>query len=233
MKHLLKRMAAGAMALVVSSGVAVALPALQINGGTVGDIPGGSVTNDALGPLGFVTPLFGFYGSQISLTGAAAQLQFTLLGAEAGYRNRFTWDPSGTPTSLTFSGNSFNPAGVLAEEGISSFVVNAALGTLGFEFRSVGVPAPSSVANGTNPDGSVAPGKDLPNFFASFGDGVTTSGDTLYLFFDDKPGVVTDDNHDDLVIKVQVVPLPAAAWLLLGVSGALVAAKRRSNRRAA
>ena len=32
---------------------------------------------------------------------------------------------------------------------------------------------------------------------------------------------------------VGAVPLPAAAWLLLGVSGALVAAKRRSARRAA
>ena len=231
MKHLLKRMATDAVALVLSAGVAAALPALQINGGTAGDIPGGSVTNDALTPLGFLTPLGGFYGSQISLTGAAAPLQFTLLGAEAGYRNRFTWDPLGTPTNLTFSGNSFSPAGVLAEEGISSFVVNAALGTLSFEFRSL--DNGTSVANGSNPNGSVAPGKDQPNFFATFGDGVTTSGDTLYLFFDDKPGVTTDDNHDDLVIKVQVVPLPAAAWLLLGVSGALVAAKRRSRLRAA
>lgn len=40
-------------------------------------------------------------------------------------------------------------------------------------------------------------------------------------------------NGDPSILEVNVVPLPAAAWLLLGVSGALVAAKRRSARRAA
>lgn len=40
-------------------------------------------------------------------------------------------------------------------------------------------------------------------------------------------------NSDPSILKVQAVPLPAAAWLLLGVSGALVAAKRRGSRRAA
>jgi hypothetical protein len=38
-------------------------------------------------------------------------------------------------------------------------------------------------------------------------------------------------NGNPSVLEVSVVPLPAAAWLLLGVSGALVAAKRRSARR--
>jgi hypothetical protein len=38
-------------------------------------------------------------------------------------------------------------------------------------------------------------------------------------------------NSDPSILEVSVVPLPAAAWLLLGVSGALVAAKRRSARR--
>lgn len=40
-------------------------------------------------------------------------------------------------------------------------------------------------------------------------------------------------NGDPSVLKVSVVPLPAAAWLLLGASGGLIAAKRRSARRAA
>jgi uncharacterized membrane protein len=41
------------------------------------------------------------------------------------------------------------------------------------------------------------------------------------------------DGFDVDAVGVTVVPLPAAAWLLLGVSGALVAAKRRSSREAA
>jgi hypothetical protein len=40
-------------------------------------------------------------------------------------------------------------------------------------------------------------------------------------------------NGDPSVLEVNAVPLPAAAWLLLGVAGALVAAKRRSALRAA
>jgi len=40
------------------------------------------------------------------------------------------------------------------------------------------------------------------------------------------------ETHQDLGVAT-VIPLPAAAWLLLGVSGALVAAKRRKTNRAA
>ena len=241
MKHLLKRMAAGAMALVVSAGVATALPVLQINSGpdagtpTPGVVPGGSALNDALGPLFGVASLGGYYGSTISVS-ANALLEITLLGAEAGYENQFKWLPTGATLTNVKDTNAFNPGGLNGTEGISSFVVSAVAGNLGFSFKSLGfVPSPNSVTNGSNPDGSALPGAALPNFFASFGPAASgaTSGNALYLFFDDKPDTRTDDNHDDLVIKIQVIPLPAAAWLLLGVSGALVAAKRRSNRRAA
>ena len=241
MKHFLKRLAAGAVALALSTGVASALPVLQINAGLdagtpkAGPIPGGSSLNDALNPLFGLATLGGYYGSTISLSGDA-ELKITLLGAEAGYENQFKWLPTGATLTNLPGINNFSAGGVNGKEGISSFFVSAVSGDLSFSFKSLGlVPSPNSVTNGFNPDGSVLPGAAVPNFFASFGPtaSAATSGDTLYLFFDDKPDERTDDNHDDLVIKVQVVPLPAAAWLLLGVSGALVAAKRRSNRRAA
>ena len=41
------------------------------------------------------------------------------------------------------------------------------------------------------------------------------------------------DGNSKRRFEFATIPLPAAAWLLLGVSGALVAAKRRSARRAA
>lgn len=40
-------------------------------------------------------------------------------------------------------------------------------------------------------------------------------------------------NGDPSVLKVNAIPLPAAAWLLLGVSGGLIVAKRRSARNVA
>jgi hypothetical protein len=43
----------------------------------------------------------------------------------------------------------------------------------------------------------------------------------------------TDPETDINAFEFATVPLPAAAWLLLGVSGALVGAKRRSARKAA
>jgi hypothetical protein len=40
-------------------------------------------------------------------------------------------------------------------------------------------------------------------------------------------------NGNPSVMQINAIPLPAAAWLLMGVSGALVGAKRRSARKAA
>jgi hypothetical protein len=60
---------------------------------------------------------------------------------------------------------------------------------------------------------------------------------TTTLFGKGLDGVATDltlfyaaANGNPSILEVQAIPLPAAAWLLLGVSGALVAAKRRSAR---
>jgi len=65
------------------------------------------------------------------------------------------------------------------------------------------------------------------------------TGDAQYAFlgFDDGGGD-NDGSHGDFLVKVEaksisVVPLPAAAWLLLGAAGGLIAAKRRAYRKAA
>jgi hypothetical protein len=47
------------------------------------------------------------------------------------------------------------------------------------------------------------------------------------------PGNDGNGDGDYALAGINVIPLPAAAWLLLGVSGALVAAKRRKTRAAA
>lgn len=85
-------------------------------------------------------------------------------------------------------------------------------------------------------------------------DGTDTVGNTTNEIFGGPTGIITTTinpllsgsapasafsliyaaaNGDPSVLEVNVVPLPAALWLLLGVSGALVAAKRRSVAKAA
>ena len=84
------------------------------------------------------------------------------------------------------------------------------------------------IANGANPanDGTG------PNFFASFGDDEQTIGSTgLWLFFDDAGQEF--DNHDDLVVRLSIVPLPAGMLLLLTGMGGLGAVGARRRRKAA
>jgi hypothetical protein len=67
----------------------------------------------------------------------------------------------------------------------------------------------------------------IRNFVVSFG-ALQSSAEVIFTNMNtnvDNDGV----GFDNMVVGA--VPLPAAAWLLLGVSGALVAAKRRSARR--
>lgn len=76
---------------------------------------------------------------------------------------------------------------------------------------------------------TIAPGQrngDIFNFLIAFSAPVSTA--TLSLA---KSGTNDGFSIDNIIIGA--VPLPAAAWLLLGVTGALFAAKRRSTRKPA
>jgi hypothetical protein len=55
---------------------------------------------------------------------------------------------------------------------------------------------------------------------------VFDGGRSVYAFFDDS-GANDDRDWDDMVVKIEVVPVPAAGLLLLGGLGALAAVKRR------
>jgi len=67
--------------------------------------------------------------------------------------------------------------------------------------------------------------------------GPTTETDTLISGLSGGPGsfdlIYAAANGDPSVLEVSVVPLPAAAWLLMFASGGLVAAKRRQSKKVA
>jgi hypothetical protein len=55
---------------------------------------------------------------------------------------------------------------------------------------------------------------------------VKNGGRTVYAYFDDG-GRGIDRDWDDMVVRIDVVPLPASALLLLGGLGGIAAIKRR------
>jgi hypothetical protein len=208
--------------LALSLAVAGASSAATVNivGGTAGSTPSSSskAVNDALKPLGFGKKLDGYYGAAITLSGRA-NVTFTLLGYEAGFRNQLV---SGVNVLTGGGGKLFNV------NGLGSFSLSdVGAGLLSFSFKTSG--GNQSVANGSNPDNTGNNPFPGVNFFASTATkGNLRSGTSLWLFFDDD-GANNDDDHDDLVARVDVapVPVPAAGLLLVGALGGLAALRRR------
>lgn len=210
MKHTL--FAAG-FALATAVGTANANP-LTIDGGFAGVIPG-ALENTALdfffgdGTFGSGGMLGGYFGSTILLS-SSNDIKVEILAKEGTATNTFSYGGTSTP----FTAGTFLPADPTAI--ISQYVAAAdkdASNVLNFSFDT-SLYGGVTVTNGSNPDNSL---DTEPNFFASFGPGKESdrSGSSLWLFFDDA-GAGDDDNHDDYVVRISAVPLPAAGLMLMG-----------------
>lgn len=169
-------------------------------------------------------------GGDLSST-KAANITYTYLAAEAGYYNTFT-----------AAGNTLGNKGV-STVGSSFTLYNVMAGLLDFTFATNGSwtsPAPGADA------GSVANGANVTDLFGNVHSFATLFNytykgkfyDAILVFDDTGPGrlidgtytLVDDDNHDDLVIGLNIVAVPAPAAVLLmglGLLG-LGAARRRS-----
>lgn len=191
---------------------ALAATTLDVKIGTVTAVP---TNNDFKGDL-FSLGLDDYtdVGSVVSLSGAG-KLKFEFLAREASFNNSFKT----SFLSFTSGGPSF--IGWSAEVPVGTQSYGAGQIT---DWKFV---RPDSTAYGV---GSQQFGIFLPKGYAS--NVGTYSSRVIYIGFDDT-GAGPDDNHDDLILRVSVVPEPATWAMLITGFGFVGLALRRRTARAA
>ncbi|MEM8536616.1 MAG: VPLPA-CTERM sorting domain-containing protein [Pseudomonadota bacterium] len=244
---------AGAALLALSTAATAATFTVD---GTRGQIPDAGQTNEVLTNVFGTGTILGFFGSQVSVDfggAATGTIQVSYFGYEAGFSNSF--EIAGTSGSVDFDTQDFMGTtnnGSTQNTGASMFAASAAApiltttlevsaGVLDFSFSTLGggsTPQDTVENDRTanpsdaNTDNTATPA--IANFFSS----LSSTAETVFLFFDDA-GAGDDDNHDDFVVSLSMVPpgqepepvpLPAGGLLLLGGLGAFAMTRRRKTK---
>jgi hypothetical protein len=135
----------------------------------------------------------------LGLSVAAPAIKYTFLGKEASFVNSsFNFLGASVLTNTQATGTSVTTPGPIGP-----------IATLAFKF--------------SGPSGDAVNGSPAVSPRLAF----LLIGDIAYAFFDDG-GASNDADFDDMIVSIEVVPLPAAAWLLLaGLGGMGLVARRR------
>ncbi|HSX52426.1 MAG TPA: PEP-CTERM sorting domain-containing protein [Cellvibrio sp.] len=199
-----------AAALITLSSLTAQAAYLDITGGTTTNISSSGANHNYFKANGAVTaPSFNVGGNLVSNFSGTVTLKFTYLGAEASYENKF----------ITSAGSFTNAPGKAYGTSVgSSFVLSDSFSlgeAIGFSFKK-GTSGGLTVANGANNEGDTT-----LSFATLLAGSFNASPFDAILFFDDTGGYQDDDNHDDLVVGVQVISVPESSTLVLMMMGLL------------
>ena len=204
----IKRTIGAAFAALLLAGSAHAA-SLSIVGGTPTALPADYNPAPPVPGTGPGTMVLSFAGGEITggglLLDVATKLTYTFLGKQANAQNYAVAIPGGETLSNK------GPVG-------ASISANDDGGFVDFLFRTLSgnPPQQSDIVNGVGVSGPL--GSKLNVAF------LLESSRSALAFFGDGRG---DVDHDDMVIRISVVPLPAGGLLLLTALGGFVAVRRR------
>jgi len=213
-KLLLAATAAAAFAVAPASAAS-----FLVSGSTNQAVPINNDFKAKLASLGMTAELV---GAQVQLSGPSS-IKFEFLGSESWYGDSFLFD--GTTVYAE------NSNGVIDNFAAPIDLGNFWNSTLNFlgSFASDGTGGGALPADANGGSGGFA-------VFVADGNTTSLNSSVIYFGYDDIPfmkgDAISDDNHDDIIIRATIVPVPEpTTWALMvaGIAAVGVAMRRRSQ----